>query len=596
METDPRIAAFLAELELIKHVAAFFENDVQYASLPSLTDKRLQEVGVASRAERRKILAAVAEPGRFDGPGRLSAVAFAPVRQGARGVELAHGLVPESPPSVQAGPWGVPPVAGEPEPPPGVHADLWAPSSGGWLDGERFASPAQVEALAPRTSRARSRSRSGRDVSGQDEAAWSGDRAATGRGLEAFDASELSPSRRRDTTVQGAFAPGGVVGQGRYRVEALLGKGGMGSVYAATELTLGRKVALKVLLPELSNHPTARQRMEGEARALARISSPHVVRLNTVFDEGGLLVLDLEFVGGGALENQLDNDRDGVDESTARAWASQILRGLEAMHAQGLVHRDLKPANILLDEHGTLKVTDLGIAQDSHRAGSLRTRHDANLGTAEYMAPEQIQSAAAVDARADVYAVGVILYQLVTGRVPFEGGEFEVKAGHVQRSPDMAPVRARAPGLAPVIACALAKDPDARFASASDFRAALFGATVPAARATPRALATFAPQSGPGAPAFDLAGWLGTNLGIFYAWLVRGRSGSADEKFLRALAALFVLALVGGMLRSCFSRAEPRYPYGERAPGPPPALAQRAEPCSPDAAVASCTEDTSRLG
>jgi serine/threonine-protein kinase len=143
------------------------------------------------------------------------------------------------------------------------------------------------------------------------------------------------------------FHPNQLIAQGRYRIDRLLGEGGMGVVYEATELTLERKVALKVLLPELSQHPTARQRMEAEAKAMARLNSPHVVRVNTVFDEGGLLVIDLEFMGGGSLADRLDGR--GVDEATAREWISQILKGLDALHKVGLVHRDLKPANVLLD-------------------------------------------------------------------------------------------------------------------------------------------------------------------------------------------------------------------------------------------------------
>lgn len=267
------------------------------------------------------------------------------------------------------------------------------------------------------------------------------------------------------------FLPGQLLAQGRYRIERLLGEGGMGVVYEATELTLERKVALKVLLPELSQHPTARQRMEAEAKAMARLNSPHVVRVNTVFDEGGLLVIDLEFMGGGSLADRLDGS--GVDEATARDWISQILKGLEALHKVGLVHRDLKPANVLLDEQGVLKVTDLGIAQDSQRTGGLKTRHDANLGTAEYMAPEQVQSAATVDARADVYAAGVMLYEFLTGRVPFSGEDWAVKAAQVKEEPDLGVVRAKSPALGAVVERALAKEADRRWPSAVEMHGAL---------------------------------------------------------------------------------------------------------------------------
>ena len=163
-----------------------------------------------------------------------------------------------------------------------------------------------------------------------------------------------------NSTTTAPFAPGTLLAHGRYRVDRVLGEGGMGAVYAATELALKRPVALKVLLPELSAHPTARARMEAEAQAMARLNSPHVVRVHTVFDEGGLLVIDLEFMAGGSLEGQL---RGGpIDPATARQWLGQVLLGLDALHKAGLVHRDLKPANVLVDSDGVLKVTDLGIA------------------------------------------------------------------------------------------------------------------------------------------------------------------------------------------------------------------------------------------
>jgi hypothetical protein len=369
--SDPRVAAFLAELRLIQHLEAFSRSGVTYEALPSLTEADLLDLGLVSPSERRRVLGAIREASRF---------------------------------------------------------------------------PAGASSLSPGPSP--------RSVS---------------HGAGAGQAHDLTGS--------GGFVPGQLVRDGRYRVESVLGSGGMGTVYAATDLSTGERVALKVLLPELSNHPTARERMLGEAHALHRVRSPNVVQLNAAFVEAGLLVLGLEFMPGGALDARLDGR--GVDPETARAWTSHILRGLEALHAAGLVHRDLKPANVLLDAQGTLKVTDLGIAADSQRTSHLKTQIDASLGTPEYMAPEQIRSASTVDARADLYAVGVILYELLTGSVPFRGSEFDVKSGHVQRQPDLAPVRARAPELVWVVARALEKAPSERFATASEFRTALYGQTLP---------------------------------------------------------------------------------------------------------------------
>lgn len=277
----------------------------------------------------------------------------------------------------------------------------------------------------------------------------------------------LSPVRGAAVS-EAHFQPGHLLAQGRYRIDRLLGEGGMGAVYAATEMALEIPVALKVLHPELVAHPTARHRMEAEAKAMARIDSPHVVRIRTVFDEGGLLVLDLEYLPGGPLEIPAP----GVDEATARTWMAEVLEGLTAIHEAGLVHRDIKPANVLVTAKGRLKVTDLGIAHDESRNQGPRTRLGARLGTPEYMAPEQIDGQP-VDVRADVYSAGVMLYQLLAGRCPFEGDEFDVLYGHKKLKPDMAPVLAKSPTLARVVERALSKQPESRFASMAEMAAAM---------------------------------------------------------------------------------------------------------------------------
>ncbi len=256
----------------------------------------------------------------------------------------------------------------------------------------------------------------------------------------------------------GYFPVGHLLAQGRYRIENLLGEGGMGAVYLATETSLDRHVALKVLHPELTAHPTARRRMEQEARALARVSSAHVVRVNTVFEEDGLLIIDLEYMPGGKLDDQIPAG--GVDEATARMWMAQILKGLEALHKTGLVHRDLKPGNVLIDDEGNLRVTDLGIAFDGQRTEGTRTRLGARLGTPEYMAPEQIDGGA-ISIRTDLYAAGVVLFQMLTGEVPFAGDELDVMQAQRRQAPDLTVVYRKSPALASMVEQAMAKDPRA---------------------------------------------------------------------------------------------------------------------------------------
>ena len=263
---------------------------------------------------------------------------------------------------------------------------------------------------------------------------------------------------------------GSLLHQGRYRVDGLLGTGGMGTVYRATDLRLQRTAAVKLLHAELTAHPTARRRMEQEASALARIDHPNVVAVRNVFEEHGLLAIELEFMSGGDLLSKTPPG--GMPEALAVRTLCGVLAGLQALHEAGLVHRDVKPDNILIAADGTPKLTDLGVARDAQAAE--RTQLGTVLGTPEYMAPEQIQGLQ-VDARADLYAAGMVLYRAMTGGLPFAATtEFEWKLAHVKEPPNLAPLRAKAtPGLAAVVARALAKSPGARFASADEMRRAL---------------------------------------------------------------------------------------------------------------------------
>ena len=272
------------------------------------------------------------------------------------------------------------------------------------------------------------------------------------------------------TTDASDLLTGRTINNGRYEVRDLLGKGGMGTVYRANDVRLGRLVALKVLAGELVAHATARRRMAQEAQALARIEHPNVVRMFDVFDEGPLLVMALELITGGDLESLVRPG--GLNENQVVVAMQGILAGLQAIHDAGLIHRDVKPGNVLLTANGVPKVTDLGVARDSQ--AKEKTRLGAKLGTPEYMSPEQIQGTN-IDARSDVYSAGLVMFELLTGAKPFQGKtEFEWLTAHVHQAPDMHRLEGKASAsVRAVVAKALEKNPDQRFASANAMAAAL---------------------------------------------------------------------------------------------------------------------------
>jgi serine/threonine-protein kinase len=256
----------------------------------------------------------------------------------------------------------------------------------------------------------------------------------------------------------------------RYVVEKLIGEGAAGRVYEAHDQLLGRTVALKVLSPELWDSDRARERMAREAAALGRITHPNVIGIYNVFEHECALVLELEYVEGGTLSDRLRSGPLALSDAV-RVMAG-ILEGLGAIHGAGVVHRDLKPANILMTREGVPKIADLGIARDLARPAM--TRAGSALGTAEYMSPEQIRGET-VGPPTDVYACGILLYELVTGAVPFaHKSEFEVMTAHLERAPNLVLLQSKAPALlVHVVARALAKAPEHRFPTAREMRGAL---------------------------------------------------------------------------------------------------------------------------
>ncbi len=271
---------------------------------------------------------------------------------------------------------------------------------------------------------------------------------------------------------------------GNYLVERKLAEGGMGAVYLARHPRIGKEVAIKVLLPQLSRDPELVQRFFQEAKAAAEIKDEHIVDVLDFGElpDGGSYII-MEWLEGRSLAELLRAEGK-IPLARAQTIARGIGRALAAAHARGIVHRDLKPDNIFLVRHDDdadfVKVLDFGIAKLMGDTADVKTRVGAILGTPYYMSPEQCQGFT-VDPRADVYSLGVILYQMVTGRLPFEAaGLGELLLAHVSRPPP--PPRQLAPELPPAAEAALlqalAKDPEQRFSRVEALVTAFCGETL----------------------------------------------------------------------------------------------------------------------
>ncbi len=273
--------------------------------------------------------------------------------------------------------------------------------------------------------------------------------------------------------------PGSDLGS-RYHVETLLGEGGMGSVYRAYDRELDRTVAIKVIRPGLVADASAVQRFKQELLLGSKVSHKHILRIHDLGEVDGLKFISMAFVDGEDLHSILR--REGrLPIERAVAIGRQIADALAAAHAEGVIHRDLKPHNILIDRSGTAYVSDFGLAKSLAAAPDM-TRSGELLGTPRYMAPEQV-SGGHVDHRVDLYAFGLILYEMVTGTVPFHGDSAiaELLLRVQSKPPDPRTVNADTPApLAEVILRCLETNPNLRYQSAEDILAGLdFGIDSP---------------------------------------------------------------------------------------------------------------------
>ena len=265
---------------------------------------------------------------------------------------------------------------------------------------------------------------------------------------------------------------------GPFRVEGVLGRGGMGTVYRAVDSRTNTPVALKVVLPELAHKAAFLDRFRREGKLGSAVRHPHVVDLLDAGEADGSLYLAFELVQGGSLKARLKATGPLPWREAARV-AAQIARGLAAIHAAGLVHRDLKPENVLLGPDGVAKIADLGLARRVSDAGGADalTKTGQLLGTFEYMAPEQGHDAREVDGRADLYALGGTLFTLVTGSPPFLGQGYDLLKQHMLDAPPL--LRSRVPDvpneLDEIVTRLLSKQPAARGRDAGDVARELEG-------------------------------------------------------------------------------------------------------------------------
>jgi eukaryotic-like serine/threonine-protein kinase len=258
---------------------------------------------------------------------------------------------------------------------------------------------------------------------------------------------------------------------GRYRLGELLGRGGMAEVYRGEDRVLGRPVAVKVLASPRASEPRSVERFRREARAAAGLSHPAVVGVFDTGADGDAHYIVMELIEGRTLAEVL-RARGALEPAEAIRIADRVADGLAAAHRVGLIHRDVKPGNIMLTPDRGVKVMDFGIAR---AAGPDAVQTAVIMGTAAYVSPEQA-SGSAVDARSDLYSLGVVLYEMLTGRQPFIGDNpVAVAAMHVTERPD--PPSAHRAGLPPGVDAVterlMAKDPADRYASAEELRADL---------------------------------------------------------------------------------------------------------------------------
>jgi len=282
-----------------------------------------------------------------------------------------------------------------------------------------------------------------------------------------------------DDGAQAGHYQGRTVGGGRYQLRDLLGAGGMASVHLAYDSVLDRQVAVKTLHTELGREPSFRERFRREAQSVAKLTHTNIV---SVFDSGedeidGALVpyIVMEYIEGKPLRTVLDEDVaqfGAMPADKALKIVADVLAALEVSHEMGLVHRDIKPGNVMLNRRGVVKVMDFGIARAMQSGVTSMTQTGMVVGTPQYLSPEQALGRG-VDARSDLYSVGIMLFELITGRLPFDADSpLAIAYAHVQEEPPVPSSinRSLPPAVDALVARALKKNPNERFPTAEAMR------------------------------------------------------------------------------------------------------------------------------
>ena len=258
---------------------------------------------------------------------------------------------------------------------------------------------------------------------------------------------------------------------GDYEILALLGSGGMGQVYSARSIISGRIEAMKILLPDIAAEPDLTARFTAEIRILAGLEHPNIAQLRTAFEFENRLVMIMEFVEGVTLEKRASESP--IPLNDVLNYSAQVLAALSYAHSKGVTHRDIKPANIMITSNGLVKLMDFGLAKST--TDLQLTRPGTTMGSVYYMSPEQVRGGT-IDARSDIYSFGVTLYEMLTGRRPFQAETaYTVLNAQLNDAPE--PPSQINPALSPelnnIVLRSMVKSPDGRFQTADEFRSAL---------------------------------------------------------------------------------------------------------------------------